>query len=139
MKTLVLYHSYSGNTKTIATELAEKESAEIVEIKNVKRPRKLKAFTAGIVASIRGKAWKIQPLEVDFAEYERLILLSPVWAGNPTPAFNALLELIPEGKSVEIKMVSGSGESECKEKLEAKITGKGSALTSFEDIKAARK
>jgi len=139
MKTLVLYYTYSGRTKAIAEELAATESADIMEIKDVKRPWKLKAYTAGIVASIKGKAWKIQPPDVDFTEYERLILLSPVWASNATPAFNAMLELLPEGKTVELKMVSASGESACKERLEAIITSKGSTLTGFEDIKVARK
>ena len=139
MKTLVLYHTYSGRTKAIAEELASKESADIAEIKDVKRPWKLKAFTVGIVASIKGKAWRIRPIDADLAGYDRLILLSPVWASNATPAFNAMLELLPEGKTVEIRMVSASGESSCRERLEAKISGKGSTLTGFEDIKAARK
>ena len=139
MKTLILYYSYSGSTKTIAEELAAKESAEIAEVSYVKRPWILKAFTAGIIASIKGKAWPIQPIEVDFTGYDKLILLGPVWAGNTVPAFNAILELIPEGKSVDIKLVSGSGESACKERLEEKIKSKGSTLESFEDIKVEKK
>ena len=136
MKTLVLYYSYSGRTKAIAVELATKESADLAQIKDVKRPGKLKFFTAGIISSARGKAWPIQPLGVDFAKYDRLILLAPVWADNPPPPFNAMLELLPKGKSVIIKMVSMSGKSNCKERLEAAIKAKGSALEGFEDIKA---
>ena len=136
MKTLILYYSYSGHTKAIAKELAAQEAAEIAEIYDVKRPGKLKAYTAGIIASVKGKAWPIQPVDVSFAEYDRLILFSPVWAGKTTPAFNAMLEQIPEGKTIDIKLVSGSGESSCKERMEEIIKGKGSVLESFEDIKA---
>ena len=136
MKTLIVYYSYSGHTKKIAEELAESEAAGIAEIKSEKRPVKLKAYTAGIISAIRGKAWPIQPFDLDFAEYEKLILLSPVWAGNPAPPFNAMLEKLPPGKVVSIKMVSASGESSCKERLEAAIQKKNSTLDSFEDVKA---
>lgn len=135
MKTLIVYYSYSGNTKKTAEALAESESADIEEIVSVKRPWKLKAYTAGIVAAIRGKAWPIQPLEKDLSEYERLVLLAPVWAGNPAPCFNAALELLPEGKSVAVKLVSASGKSDCAERLESAIKAKGCALESIEDVK----
>jgi flavodoxin len=136
MRTLVIYYSYSGNTKAIAEKLAAKESADIAEIKDVKRPGKLKAYTAGCVKSMRGTAWPIQPLGMDLARYDRLILLAPVWANNPPPTFNAVLELLPKGKSVVIKMLSASGKSNCKARLEAAVKAKGSTLEGFEDIKA---
>jgi len=135
VKTLVIFYSYSGKTKTIAEELAAKESADIAEIKDAKRLGKLKAYTAGIIAAGRGKPWPIQPLKIDFSKYERLILLAPIWANNPPPAFNALLEHLTEGKTVAVKMVSMSGKSNCKERLETIIKNKGSVLESFEDIK----
>jgi len=136
MKTLVIFYSYSGKTKSIAGEIAAKESADIIEIKDAKRLGELKAYTTGIIASMRGKPWPIQPLDVDFTKYDRLILLAPVWADNPPPAFNALLEILPEGKAVSVKMVSMSGKSNCKERVEASITVRGGVLESFEDIKA---
>jgi len=136
MKTLILYYSYSGKTKAIAEELAKNESADIEEVKDVKRPVKLKAYTAGILASIRGKAWKIQPLSLNMNDYDRLILLSPVWASNPPPAVNALLELLPVDKTVSVKMISQSGKSECKERLETIFKDKGCTLESFKDLQS---
>lgn len=138
MSKLIVYYSYSGHTKAVAESLAAEEAADILEIKDLKRRGKFRAYTAGIIASARGKSWPIQALEVNPADYDRLVLLAPVWAGNPAPPFNALLEQLPEGKAVDIKLVSGSGESSCKERLEMKIKDKGSALESFEDIKAPR-
>ena len=135
MKTLVLFYSFSGHTEAIAKELAEKESADIAEIIGVRRIGKLKAYTAGIVGAIRGKAWAILPLEVDWDKYERLILLAPVWADNPPPVFNAALGLLPEDKTVAVKMVSASGKSKCKERIESAIIAKSCTLESFEDLK----
>ena len=136
MKSLVILYSYTGYTKSIAKELATKEAANIAEIKDTKRPGVIKAYTAGCIAALRGKAWPIQPLGAVLADCDRLILLAPIWAGNPAPAFNAVLELLPKGKSVAVKMVSGSGKSECKERLDMAIQAKGCTLESFEDIKA---
>jgi hypothetical protein len=46
-----------------------------------------------------------------------------------------MLEQLPEGKTVDLKMVSMSGKSDCKKRLEATIKDKGSVLESFEDIR----
>ena len=138
MKQLVIFYTYSGNTKKIAEELAIKDSADIFEIKDIKRPGKLKAYTAGIIAAMKFKAWKIIPPDIEINNYDKLIMLAPVWAGNPPPAFNAMLELLPSGKFISIKMVSASGESNCEGILEIIITGKGCTLESFEDIRVKR-
>ena len=85
---------------------------------------------------MRGKAWPIQSLEADLASYDRIILLSPVWAGNPPPAVHAVLQQIPIGKTILVKMVSGSGKCGCKDLVKNIIESKKGTLESFEDIKA---
>ena len=136
MSQLIIYYSFSGKTKKIAEELAKKQSADIYEIKDLKPFGKFKAYTAGIVASIKGKAWSIKPPDVEIVKYDSIIMLAPVWANNPPPAFNAMLEYLPSGKPISIKMVSASGKSNCKDRLKAVIESKGCTLESFEDIKA---
>jgi flavodoxin len=136
MKTLILYYSYTGHTKKIAEDLAKKESADIAEIKEAKRPGRIKAYSAGCFATLLGKGWPIQPLDVDLATYDRLILLSPVWASNPPPFVNTVLKRLPEGKTVSVKMVSASGKSGYKAKIEATLQAKGCTLEGFEDVEA---
>jgi len=136
MSQLVIYYSFSGKTKKIAEELAKKQSADIYEIKDLKPFGKFKAYTAGIVASIKGKAWSIKPPDVEIVKYDRIIMLAPVWANNPPPAFNAMLEYLPSGKLISVKMVSASGKSNCKDRLKVVIENKECTFESFEDIKA---
>lgn len=136
MKTLVIFYSYTGNAKRLAQELAAKEAADIAEVKDVRHPGKLKAYSLGCLAAMRGKPWPIQQTEADLTVYDRLILFSPVWASNPPPAVHALLERLPKGKTVSVKMISASGSSGCRERLEAAIKAKGCTLEGFEDIKA---
>ncbi len=135
MKSLVVYYSYTGNTKRLAQELAAQEAADIAEVRDLRRPGKIKAFSLGCLAAMCGKPWSIQPLNVDWGAYDRLILCAPVWAGNPPPAVYSLLERLPRGKAVSVKMVSGSGQSQCKARLEQAMQGKGCTLEGFADIK----
>ncbi|MDR2570880.1 MAG: EcsC family protein [Oscillospiraceae bacterium] len=134
--TVVVFYSFNGKTRALAGDLAIKETADLEEIKDIKKLSKLKAYTLGIIASIRGKVWPIQIMDLDLTLYKRLVLLAPIWAGNPPPAFNSLLEQLPDGKSVIVKMVSMSGKSSCKERMEKIIITKGSTLEHFEDIKS---
>jgi len=140
MKTLIVYYSYSGHTKKIAEALAEdlkeKGSADIVEVKPVKRPGKLKAYTIGCFLAMRGRPWEIKQFDADMSEYDKIFLLSPVWAGNPPPFVYAAIKKIPEGKTVCIKMISGSGKSSCKDRIESMLGASGSTLEEYEDIKA---
>jgi len=136
MKTLILYYSYSGRTRQIAKELAEKEGSDILEIKDIHRPGKLKAYSLGCFAAMRGRAWPIMPLNVSLASYDRIILLSPVWANNPPPAVHAVLQQFPIGKTLSVKMISGSGKCNCKGLMKNIAETKSGTLESFEDIKA---
>jgi len=78
----------------------------------------------------------IQPLDKDMAAYGRLVLFLPVWTDNPPSFVNAVLEELPTGKTIAVKMVSASGKSNCKEKLEARIKANDNEMESFEDVKS---
>jgi len=134
MKTLVIFYSYTGHTKALAQAYAAKETADITEIQDVRKPGTLKAYTVGCFAAMRGKSWPIEPLKTNLSAYDRLILFSPVWASNPPPAVNALLEKLPGGKAVSVKMVSASGKSGCKDRMAATLKAKDCTLESFEDL-----
>ncbi|MDR0248290.1 MAG: hypothetical protein LBI44_01300 [Oscillospiraceae bacterium] len=136
MSTQVTYYSYGGKTRVIALDVAAKLQAGCEEIADTKRPGLLRAYTAGIMAAVRGKPWPIKPVFTAASACERVILLSPVWAGNPPPAVHAALALLPEGKSVAVKMVSASGKSKCRAAVERAVATRGCVLESFEDIKA---
>jgi len=132
---LIIYYSFGGKTKKIAVDMAKEESADIFEVKDIKPFGKTKAYTAGIVASIKGKAWQIKTPDIDFSKYGKITLLAPIWADNPPPAFNAILECLPTGKPISVIMVSASGKSNCKDRIEAVIKSRGCTLESFEDVK----
>jgi hypothetical protein len=135
MKTLVLYYSYTGHTRKLAEELAARENAALLELQTPRRVSKFKAYALGCPGALSGRAWEILPLEKNLEDYDRLILLSPVWAGNPPPPVNAALALLPAGKQIDVKMISGGGKIACRARVAHAIEARGSALAGFEDIK----
>jgi flavodoxin len=138
MKSLVIYYSYSGHSKALAEQTAKKEAAAIVEVKDAQRPNIFKTFTLGCFNALLGKSWPIQPLDADLKSYKRIIVCSPIWAGNVPPAVNALIESLPGGKSVAFKLTSGSGTSRCKPRLEAALKERGCSSAGIDNLKAEK-
>ena len=140
MNELVLFYSYSGNTKNIAQKFAEENNCNICEAADKKRPVKFTAFTAGIVKAIKGSGRKIKPLMLNenplkFEDYGVVNIFAPVWAGHPAPSVNAALKLIPSGTKVKLFMVSQSGQSE-KENISKRVGALGLEIVGYEDIKS---
>jgi hypothetical protein len=136
LKNIILYYSYSGKTKRLAEELAGKSGAELVEVKDKKRPGKLKAFFVGCPAAMKMQGWDVEPIGTDLAACDNFIVLGPIWAGHPAPAVTSLLRSIPRGKSVGVIMVSASGNSAALEpKVRALLREQGCTLKDFKSIK----
>jgi len=135
MKTIVVFYSWSGHTEQLAKACAEKEGAQLYEIKDKQKPGTLKAYTIGCFAAMRMKRTPTLPFEAPLGEYDRIIIMAPVWAGHPAPAVNTVFDALSSGKEVMVCMVSGSGKSGCKDKVQALIRGMGCKLIGYEDIK----
>ena len=136
MKTILVYYSWSGHTAQLAKAKAEKEGTRLVEVKDSKKPGPLKAYTAGCIAALRMNPAPILPLRVALDDYDKIIIMSPVWAGHPAPAVNSVFTLLPSGKNVEMIMASASGSCRCREKIQACLSAKGCVLASFTNVKS---
>lgn len=132
--TIVVYYSYTGNTKKLAEAMAEKEQATLQEVEDQLRPTTLQAYTVGCVRAMLMKRTPIESMDADLYEYDRIIIMAPVWAGYPAPSANNVFDLLPRNKDVEVYMVSQSGKSSAKEKVKAIVTRQGCRLLKYEDI-----
>ncbi|MDR0821142.1 MAG: hypothetical protein LBN40_01575 [Oscillospiraceae bacterium] len=139
MATLVVYYSYSGNSKKVAQKLAQSEHADTLEIKDNRRPNMWKAFWVGCPKAIFGGEWAIAPISTDLTTYDKLIIVSPIWAGGTPPAVNSLLSALPSGKTVSVRLVSASGANTCSKRLTKSVAAKGCVLEGIEDIKSSKK
>jgi len=135
MKTIITYYSYTGHSKNFAEILAKQEGADILELKDSKPLSKFKAYILGSFAAMCRKPAKLQPHDVNLAEYDKIIIAMPIWAGHPAPAMNNIINSLPGGKEIELIMTSAAGNSPSREKTIALIEVKSCTVTKYEDMK----
>lgn len=91
MATAVVYYSFGGNSALAAQALAQKLGATLVEIKERKARPKVNFFTMGFQAAIGLSSRLSGDPAAQVASFDTLHVLTPVWAGNLTPAVRAFL------------------------------------------------
>ncbi len=108
-KTLVVYFSYSGNTKRIADLISAETGADTARIETI-------APYVGTMDEISEQGKKeveqgylppIKPLGVNPAEYKRIVIGTPTWWYTMAPAVRAFLRQIDwQGKEVVLYMTN---------------------------------
>jgi flavodoxin len=141
MKSLVVYYSLTGKTRLVAQAIAETLNATVVEITE-KKTRKLGPFIylIGGFSAITNRGSKINALDLDLKQYERIFIGSPIWGSRPVPAVNSFIyQTNFEGRDV-IPFFSMGGDNSEKalvnitakiEKSQGKVAG-SFAITSYE-------
>ena len=137
MKILVIFYSYTNHTRELAQDKAKAENADVCEVKEIKPSGKLKTYTLGSFAAMKQKKAAIEPITADLNQYDKLIIMAPIWAGMQAPAMNNILEMLPSGKEVEVILVSASGTSRAIENIRSTVESKGCKLVKCEDVKYA--
>ena len=94
MKTLIVYYSLEGNTRWAAERIAEKLDADTLRLvpKAAYPDKGFKKFLFGGKSAVMKETPELEPYEVDLAQYERVILATPVWAGTMAPPLRAFLQ-----------------------------------------------
>ena len=131
MKTIVMYYSFSGNTKALAHKKTQELGADIEEITEVKRP----FMPIGIHRAVNRVRTEILPIESQLDDYDEIIIMSPVWADYPVSAIYSLIDRLPESKRVELIMVSGGGGTRSSaEGTIALVADKGCEVVGYTDV-----
>ena len=91
MKTLVVYYSKTGLTKKIGDSVADLLKAETEEIVDLTDRSGFWGWLFGGRDAFRKKTTKISTPGKDPAAYDLVIIGSPIWAGNITPAVRTYL------------------------------------------------
>ena len=122
MRSLVVYYSLTGKTKLAAGAIAEALNAPLVEIQE-KRPIPMPfVYLSGSFAAFTNRGRKINPIDVDLKQYDRVFIGSPIWASRPTPAINSFIyQSNFEGRTVIPFFTMGGDDSK---KALANITAK---------------
>lgn len=103
MKILILYYSYTGNTRKIAELVKSKVGGDLVEIKTV---TPYEGNYNDVVNQAQQEVKRrfqpeILPLDVRMEDYDTVVLGSPVWWYTYAPAMStALSKLSFDGKTI---------------------------------------
>jgi len=91
MKSLVVYYSRTGNAKFVAETIAAEMGSDIEEIVDLKkREGKLGWMSAGRDAT-GGRETQIKPTTKVPADYDLIIVGTPVWAWRPSAAIKTYM------------------------------------------------
>jgi flavodoxin len=82
MKTLLLVYSRTGTTQNVARDIARASGATMHEIKDVHGRGGLFGYLRSAYEALTGRTPAFEPLPVDPATYDLVILGAPVWAGR---------------------------------------------------------
>ena len=130
MKSIIIYYSYSGNTKKVADILANylTKTSEVNRLELLGLDESSSFFTQAQRAFFRRRG-QIQPANFDLSNYDLICFGTPVWAFAPSPAMNTYLDKCfgLKGKQVILFTTygSGTGRRRCINYMEKILTKKG--------------
>lgn len=130
MKSIIVYYSFSGNTRKLAEVLGEylrqKGEVEFIELKALDESDK---FFGQAVRAFRHKKAEIELVGLDLSKYDLICLGTPVWAFGPAPAMNTYLDRCFGVKDKEVVLFttygSGMGNSHCLDYIQKILNQKG--------------
>ena len=127
-KYLVVYYSRTGNTKKVAQEVASRIGADIESITD----RKKRSGFFGLISAGKDSVFKrktvIDEPTKDPANYDMVIIGTPVWAGDMTPAARTYIERYSSKfKSIAFLITSGGGDNGPVAKSMEKLAGMGAS------------
>jgi len=129
MKSLVVYYSYSGNTKKVAKVLVEilKAKGEADELELVALDES-GSFLGQCSRAFRHIKANIQDVNFDLSKYDLICFGTPVWAFGPAPALNTYLDKCSNIKGKQIILFStygsGTGKERCLDYVQKILSSK---------------
>ncbi|MCM8780869.1 MAG: NAD(P)H-dependent oxidoreductase [Candidatus Omnitrophica bacterium] len=93
MKSVIVYYSYTGNTRKVAEILAEylesKAETTLIALKTLDESDKF--LSQALRAFIHTRA-RLEPTDFNLSNYDLICFGSPVWAFAPAPAINTYID-----------------------------------------------
>lgn len=122
MKKICIYYSLNNHVRDIVKGL---EDVDLVEIKTVKKLPTNKVWQMVYLGFLvtRKKELEIQAVDINFDEYEEVIIASPIWAGKiAIPIISFLTKYKMKDKKITLLIsCSGNDAHDAKQQVEALV------------------
>jgi len=127
MKTCIIYHSETGNTRHVAQHLASSCDGKLVEVTDRASHNRLTRFLVWCKMARGEEKTPIEPASIDVSGFDLLVFGSPVWAFKPTPAIHAAIDALKgcEGKRATAFCTHGGSPGQTAEVFQRWIEGRG--------------
>ena len=127
MKILIVYYSWTGNTKVAAEAISAATGGELRPLNEKHTRRKGSGFLGAAFGALTGTRSALVNPDYDTSEYEAVFIGTPVWAMHPAPAINTWIRTASlQNKSVYLFTTNASGKPQrAVESLSKKIMKKG--------------
>ncbi len=100
METLIVYYTRTGTTEKLAEDLAVHFNADLLPLEDSKNRSGLFGFLRAGFDALTKNVTVINDFEHKLAEYDVILIGTPVWAGKMTPAIRTFMlgnaEVFPE-------------------------------------------
>ena len=92
MSTLIVFYSRSGHTRQLAQELATRCSADLEEVREAKSRQGFLGYWRSALQVLTGALPPIQNPAKDPANYDTVVIGTPVWVQRPAPPVQTYLQ-----------------------------------------------
>jgi flavodoxin len=137
---LIVYSSYTGNTRVACEAIQKSLGAAAVELKDVKNPPE----NLKMEKDVKPK-WvldtEIEPKRVDLSASDCIVLGSPVWVATLGPAMRKFIELNRfDGKKVILLTTTNASlNEEQRQKIKSLVKAKGGTVVGYYEFLAQDK
>lgn len=136
MKTLLVYYSRTNVTKQIATKIRDELDCDLEEITDGGKYNGKIGYMKGGMNATMGRTSEIDPVSKNPADYDLVIIGTPVWASNmATPIYTYLLQYKNQIKNLASFCTCISGGYEKTLENIGEVTGKSQIATMFLNAK----
>jgi flavodoxin len=118
MKCLVVYYTRTGKTKFVAEAIAAQLGADLEEIVDLKKRGGAIGWINGGKDASRKSLTEIAPTQKAPADYDLVVIGTPIWAWAPTPAIRTYISKNSlSGKKVALFYTFDSDPKQASEKI----------------------
>jgi len=120
MNTVVLFFSRTGNSKRVATKISDGLGLKPIEITDDKNWNGIWGYLKGGYYSSANKSVNIK-VNGNFEDADEYIVVSPLWAGSPSPSVRQFLKQVPIDKVNLVLTCKGSDIDNALTKYQSKV------------------